>query len=184
MTCDAFGVLPPIARLTPEQAMYQIISGYTAKVAGTEVGIKEPVPTFSACFGEAFIPLHPYKYAELLAKKIKQYDTKVLLVNSGWSGGSYPKGARMSLKLTRKLIDGIHDGSLNEVKYEKSPIFDLEIPNECKGVDPQVLNPINTWSDKAEYMKVLKTLAQHFTKNFERYKKDCGADVINAGPKF
>lgn len=119
LTCDAYGVLPPVAKLTPEQAMYQFITGYTAKVAGTEMGIKEPVPSFSACFGEAFIPLHPYKYAKLLSEKIQQHHTNVWFVNTGWSGGAYPKGKRMSLKITRAIIDAIHSGELGRAQYKK-----------------------------------------------------------------
>ena len=129
LTCDAYGILPPVAKLTPDQAMYHFITGYTAKVAGTEVGIKEPVPSFSACFGEAFIPLHPYKYAELLAKKMQKYGTDVWLVNSGWSGGSYPEGARMDLKITRALIDAIHTGELTGTEMEKVIIIYIYIYN-------------------------------------------------------
>eukprot|EP00826_Nyctotherus_ovalis_P000049 TRINITY_DN0_c1241_g1_i4.p1 TRINITY_DN0_c1241_g1~~TRINITY_DN0_c1241_g1_i4.p1 ORF type:complete len:165 (+),score=53.61 TRINITY_DN0_c1241_g1_i4:30-524(+) len=164
--------------------MYQFITGYTAKVAGTEIGIKEPVPSFSACFGEAFIPLHPYKYAKLLSEKMQKHGTNVWFVNTGWSGGAYPKGKRMSLKITRAIIDAIHSQELNKVKYKKFDIFNLDIPTSCSGVDPKVLDPVNTWQSKDEYMRTLKKLAGMFNKNFERYASQSGKEVIEAGPKL
>jgi phosphoenolpyruvate carboxykinase (ATP) len=185
LTCDAYGVLPPVAKLTPEQAMYQFISGYTAKVAGTEVGIKEPVSTFSACFGEAFIPLHPYKYAALLADKMKKHNTNVWLVNSGWSAGAYPNGARMSLKLTRAILDAIHSGELEKIETQKMDLFGLQIPIRCPKVDPKVLVPINTWADKDLYQTFAKKLAQKFIDNFKRYEANCGPEVKElGGPKL
>lgn len=143
LTCDAYGVLPPVAKLTPEQSMYQFMSGYTAKVAGTEIGIKEPVPSFSACFGEAFIPLHPYKYAKLLAQKTQEHKTDVWLVNTGWSGGAYPKGKRMSLKITRAIIDAIHSGELNKAKY-KSVLFVTNL-YIARCVQPEIPDDVH-WS--------------------------------------
>jgi phosphoenolpyruvate carboxykinase (ATP) len=128
--------------------MYHFISGYTAKVAGTEMGIKDPVATFSACFGEAFLPLHPYLYAKMLAEKVKKHGSDVWLINSGWSGGKYGEGSRMSLKITRRIIDNIHSGELSKAEYETIPGFGLKIPKTCTGVDAKILNPINTWKDK------------------------------------
>ena len=151
LTCDANGVLPPVSKLTFDQAMYHFVSGYTAKVAGTEVGVTEPESTFSACFGEAFLPKHPYLYAKMLAEKVEKYDAHVWLVNTGWSGGSYGVGKRMSLKTTRSILDAIHDGTLEKVEYEVIPGFNLHVPTSCNGVDPQMLNPINTWKFKAVF---------------------------------
>jgi phosphoenolpyruvate carboxykinase (ATP) len=146
LTCDAYGVLPPVVKLTPEQAMYHFMSGYTAKVAGTEVGIKEPVPTFSACFGEAFIPFHPSLYAKMLADKMQKHNATAWLINTGWSGGKYGDGKRMDLKVTRKIIDAIHQGELDEVETSPMDVFGLHIPNDVPGVDPHILVPKNTWS--------------------------------------
>lgn len=159
LTCDANGVLPPVSRLTREQAMYHFISGYTAKVAGTEMGIVEPQSTFSACFGEAFLPKHPYLYAKMLAEKVAEHGSNVWLINTGWSGGKYGTGERMSLKITRKLIDNIHSGALEKMKYETVPGFNLAIPQFCPGVDKEILNPVNTWEDKEEFKKTASTLA-------------------------
>ena len=145
LTCDANGVLPPVAKLTPEQAMYHFISGYTAKVAGTEVGVKEPQATFSACFGEAFLPKHPYLYAKMLAEKVEKYNSHVWLVNTGWSGGKYGLGERMSLKVTRQILDNIHSGELEKAEYEVIPGFNLAVPKSATGVDPKILKPENTW---------------------------------------
>jgi len=185
LTCDAYGVMPPVAKLTPEQAMYQFISGYTAKVAGTEVGIKEPVATFSSCFGEAFIPLHPYRYAALLAEKIKKHNTDVWLVNSGWSGGAYPNGGRMSIKLTRSIIDAIHSGELKTIPTKQMDIFGLHIPERCPGVDSKLLFPVNTWSDKNAFDSTAKNLAGKFIENFKRYESNCGPEVKElGGPKL
>lgn len=184
LTCDAFGVFPPVCKLTPEQASYHYISGYTAKVAGTEVGIVDPQTTFSACFGEAFLPLHPAKYATLLAQKIEEHGSNVWLINTGWVGGKYGVGSRISLKNTRAIIDAIHDGSLAKEEYENFPTFDLALPKNVNNCDPSILNPRNAWKDKADYDQSLKKLAGLFVKNFENYKKDSSAAIINAGPKL
>jgi len=186
LTADAFGVLPPVSKLTKEQAMYYFLSGYTAKVAGTERGIDEPVATFSACFGEAFLPLHPTDYAKLLGEKIDKHNVNVYLVNTGWTGGSYGVGKRMSIKDTRACINGILNGSINDAEFETLPIFNLQIPKTLEGVaDNKVLNPRNTWEDKDEYDATLKKLAQMFIKNFDRYNdKGSEFDYSTAGPKL
>ena len=147
LTCDANGVLPPVAKLNKEQIMYHFISGYTAKVAGTEVGVTEPVPSFSACVGEAFLPLHPYTYAKLLAEMVEKHDAHVWLINTGWSGGKYGEGKRMSLKTTRRIIDALHQGELDKAEYDTMPGFNLKVPKKIDGVDPKILLPINTWKD-------------------------------------
>jgi len=183
LTCDAFGVLPPVSKLTPEQAMYHFISGYTAKVAGTEVGVTEPEATFSACFGSPFLVWHPTKYAELLAEKIRQHGSDVWLVNTGWSGGAYGTGARMSLKYTRAIIDAIHDGSLAKAKTETDPIFGLAVPTECANVPSEILIPRNTWSDKAAFDTTAAKLAGLFTENFKNYESNASEALKAAGPK-
>jgi len=186
LTADAFGVLPPVSKLTKEQAMYYFLSGYTAKVAGTERGITEPVATFSACFGEAFLPLHPTEYAKLLGQKIDEHDVNVYLVNTGWTGGPYGVGKRMSIKDTRACINGILNGSINDAEFETLPIFNLSIPKHLDGVaDDAVLNPRNTWEDKASYDESLAKLAGMFVANFERYN-DRGDefDFSSAGPQI
>ena len=184
LTADAFGVLPPVAKLTKEQAMYYFLSGYTAKVAGTERGITEPTATFSACFGEAFLPLHPTKYAKLLGEKIEAYDVDVYLVNTGWTGGSYGVGRRMSIKDTRACINAILDGSIKEAEFETMDIFNLQIPKSLKGVDSKILKPVNTWDSKQAYINTVEKLANMFVKNFERYQ-DSGDefDFSKAGPQ-
>lgn len=184
LTCDAYGVLPPVSKLDYNQAMYHYISGYTAKVAGTEVGVKEPQSTFSACFGEAFLPLHPTVYAELLAKKVQKHNTNVWLINTGWSGGKYGVGKRMDIAVTRRIVNAIHDGDLEKVKTTKMPVFGLNIPESCPGLESKILNPKDTWQNKGEYDTVLKTLAGNFQKNFEKYKDKATQDVINAGPRI
>jgi len=186
LTADAFGVLPPVSKLTKEQAMYYFLSGYTAKVAGTERGITEPVATFSACFGEAFLPLHPTEYAKLLGQKIDEHDVNVYLVNTGWTGGSYGVGKRMSIKDTRACINGILNGSINDAEFETLPTFNLSIPKHLDGVaDNAVLNPRNTWEDKEAYDATLAKLAEMFVANFDRYN-DRGSefDFSSAGPRF
>jgi phosphoenolpyruvate carboxykinase (ATP) len=185
LTADAFGVLPPVSKLTKEQAMYYFLSGYTAKVAGTERGITEPVATFSACFGEAFLPLHPTVYAKLLGEKIDKHNVNVYLVNTGWTGGPYGVGSRMSIKDTRACINAILDGSINESEFETLPIFNLNIPKTLNGVDASVLNPRNTWEDKDAYDAQLKKLAEMFIKNFHRYDDNGGEfDFASAGPQL
>jgi len=151
LTCDAAGVFPPVSKLNPEQAMYHFISGYTAKVAGTEMGVKEPQSTFSACFGEAFLPLHPNIYAQLLAEKVEKHQSNVWLVNTGWVGGKFGEGERISLVHTRAILDAIHDGSLLNEEYENMPIFNLQIPKNIKGVPKQILNPRDSWRNKKNY---------------------------------
>ncbi len=183
LTCDAFGVLPPVSKLTPEQAMYHFISGYTAKVAGTEMGVTEPEATFSACFGAAFMVWHPSKYAELLAEKMETHNSTAWLVNTGWSGGAYGTGSRMKLKYTRAIIDAIHDGSLLKVPVEVDPIFGLAVPTTCNGVPDELLVPRNTWADKAAYDETARKLAQLFNDNFEQFKEGSSDAIINAGPK-
>lgn len=183
LTADAFGVLPPVSKLTKEQAMYYFLSGYTAKVAGTERGVTEPQATFSACFGEAFLPLHPTVYAKLLGEKIDKHGSNVYLVNTGWSGGSYGKGKRMSIKDTRACIDAILDGSITSSEFETLEIFNLSIPKSLNGVDSKILNPINTWENKDLYKATLKKLATMFVDNFKKYIiENSEFDYSKAGP--
>lgn len=184
LTCDAYGVLPPISKLDVGHAMYQFISGYTAKVAGTEVGVTEPQLTFSACFGKVFLPLHPTKYAELLGKKLKaDKNINVWLVNTGWSGGPYGVGKRMSLPHTRALITAALNGELEKVKYEVHPVFGFNIPTTCPNVPVEILNPRNTWADKQAYDAKANHLAAAFVKNFEQYAKFANEEILAAAPK-
>lgn len=183
LTCDAFGVLPPISRLTNEQAMYHFMSGYTAKVAGTEMGITEPQTTFSAGFGAAFLPLHPAKYAELLGNKLNGTDIKVWLVNTGWSGGAHGVGSRMKLSYTRAMITAAMNGELDNVEFQTQPIFDLSIPTSCPNVPSEILNPKDTWADKAAFDKTANSLAEKFVKNFAIYEAETSEAIISAGPK-
>ncbi|MEO6884130.1 MAG: phosphoenolpyruvate carboxykinase (ATP) [Bacteroidia bacterium] len=183
LTADAFGVLPPISKLTEGQAMYHFISGYTAKVAGTEVGIKEPQLTFSACFGKVFLPLHPAKYAELLGKKMKENKVNVWLVNTGWSGGAYGVGSRIKLSYTRSIVTAALNGDLDKVKYETLPIFGLSVPVSCPNVPSEILNPRNTWKDKDAYDTKANSLAVSFVKNFEQYAGAANAEIMAAAPK-
>jgi phosphoenolpyruvate carboxykinase (ATP) len=183
LTADAFGVLPPIARLTPAQAMYHFISGYTAKLAGTEAGVTEPTATFSACFGAPFLPLHPTRYAKMLGENMKKHGTNVWLVNTGWSGGAYGVGKRMSIRHTRALITAALGGELAGVEYESDPVFGVAVPRSCPGVPSEVLTPRNTWKDKAAYDAKARQLAGLFVKNFEAYRSEASADVVAAAPK-
>ncbi len=183
LTCDAFGVLPPVSRLSPEQAMYHFISGYTAKVAGTEVGVTEPEATFSACFGAPFLVLHPARYAELLAEKMRTHKSHAWLVNTGWSGGAYGIGKRMSLKYTRAIIHAIHDGSLDKVSTVTDPVFGLEVPESCANVPDEILVPKNTWADKGAFEQTAAKLAGLFAGNFKKYASDASDAVKAAGPK-
>lgn len=183
LTADAFGVLPPISKLSKEQAMYHFISGYTAKVAGTEMGITEPTLTFSACFGKAFLPLHPARYAELLGKKLAAGNVNVWLVNTGWTGGSYGVGSRIKLSYTRALITAALNGSLDAVEYGNLPVFNLKHPKACPGVPSELLNPRETWADKAAYDTTAAKLASSFVKNFEQFASEAGADVLSAAPQ-
>jgi phosphoenolpyruvate carboxykinase (ATP) len=185
LTADAFGVLPPISKLTTEQAMYHFISGYTAKVAGTEMGITEPQTTFSACFGKAFLPLHPGKYAELLGKKLKANpDINVWLVNTGWTGGSYGVGSRIKLAYTRALITAALEGNLNGVEYGETPFFKLRFPKSCPGVPAEILEPRNTWKDKEAFSETASKLAGQFVKNFEQYASGVSKDILDAAPRL
>ena len=170
LTCDAFGVLPPIAKLTSEQAMYHFLSGYTAKVAGTEAGITEPQATFSTCFGAPFMALHPSVYAELLGEKINKHKATCWLVNTGWSGGAYGVGSRMKISYSRALINAAIDGTLDTISFEKEPFFGLNIPKSCPGVPTEVLYPRNVWADKAAYDTTAANLLKKFQSNFEQYK--------------
>ncbi|MFG0257461.1 MAG: phosphoenolpyruvate carboxykinase (ATP) [Phycisphaerales bacterium JB043] len=181
LTADAFGVLPPVARLSREQVMYYFINGYTSKLAGTEAGITEPVPNFSPCFGGPFLPRHPHVYADMLAQRVEQHNANVWLVNTGWSGGPYGTGERMSLSHTRAMIHAILDGSLASVEYETDPIFGLSIPKSCPGVPSDVLNPRTTWSDTDAYDAKARDLASRFRDNDTKF--DMSDDVRNAGPK-
>lgn len=184
LTCDAFGVLPPVSKLTPNQAMYHFISGYTAKVAGTEMGVTEPQATFSACFGAAFMVWHPSKYAELLAEKMERHGATAWLVNTGWTGGAYGVGSRIRLKYTRAIIDAIHDGALDNVEYVTDPRFGLAVPTSCPNVPSEILTPKNTWADGAAYDAQQDKLAELFTQNFAPYKEGSSEAIINAGPKM
>ncbi len=184
LTCDAYGILPPISRLDKGQAMYSFISGYTAKVAGTEVGVTEPQATFSACFGRAFLPLHPTRYAELLGKKLEAHpDVKVWLINTGWSGGPYGVGNRMKLSYTRAMITAAMNGELNQVDYVAHPVFGFEMPTRCPNVPTELLIPENTWSDKEEYARKANELGLLFVKNFEKYAAQANAEIMAAAPK-
>lgn len=183
LTCDAFGVLPPVSRLTPHQASYHFISGYTAKVAGTEMGVTEPQATFSACFGAAFMMWHPNKYAELLANKIDKHNAKAWLVNTGWTGGAYGVGSRIKLKYTRAIIDAIHNGDLDNVETVTDPEFGFEIPVTCPGVPSEILVPKNTWEDKEGYDSVKNKLVNLFQDNFKYFESSVNDVIISAGPK-
>ncbi|GKU94974.1 hypothetical protein SLEP1_g8395 [Rubroshorea leprosula] len=191
LACDAFGVLPPVSKLSLAQTMYHFISGYTALVAGTEDGIKEPQATFSACFGAAFIMMHPTKYAAMLAEKMQKHGATGWLVNTGWSGGRYGCGSRIKLAYTRKIIDAIHSGSLLKAKYKKTVVFGLEIPTGIEGVPSEILEPQNTWKDKKAYKDTLLKLAELFKNNFETFTNyKIGEDnklteeILAAGPNF
>jgi len=183
LTADAFGVMPPIARMNPQQAMYHFISGYTAKVAGTEAGIEEPQATFSACFGAPFMVLHPYRYAELLAEKIKKHNVNCWLVNTGWTGGPYGEGNRMPIKHTRALVNAALEGRLNDSTFEEDPVFGVQVPTSCEGVPSEILKPRNTWSDKGAYDKKAKHLAQLFVDNFRQFENEVPPELKEAGPK-
>ncbi|WP_276485167.1 phosphoenolpyruvate carboxykinase (ATP) [Paraflavitalea pollutisoli] len=182
LTCDATGVLPPISRLTPAQAMYQFISGYTAKVAGTEAGVTEPKATFSACFGAPFLPLHPGKYAAMLGEKMRKHNVKVWMINTGWSGGGYGTGSRMKLSYTRAMITAALEGKLDLVEYANHPVFGMAIPQSCPEVPAELLNPRNTWADQAAYDAAARNLAQQFIKNFEKYAAGVQPEIIEAAP--
>lgn len=183
LTYDAFGVIPPVSKLTPEQAMYHFISGYTAKVAGTEVGVTEPQATFSACFGAAFLVWPPSKYAEMLAEKMRTHGSKAWLVNTGLTGGAYGTGSRIDLKSTRAIINAIHEGKLDDINTQPDEVFGFEIPTECPGVSSDILIPRNTWDNPGDYDKQARKLGKLFKQNFEKYKAGSSDEIINAGPK-
>lgn len=183
LTCDAFGVLPPISKLTTGQAMYHFISGYTAKVAGTEMGITEPTTTFSACFGKAFLPLHPTKYAELLGDKLKKNKVNVWLVNTGWVGGSYGVGSRIKLSYTRSLITAALTGKFDSAEYGTTNFFGLKFPKTCPDVPTEILDPKNSWKDKSAYDDKAKNLAEQFNKNFGQYASAANKEILDAAPK-
>ncbi|GAB4820350.1 hypothetical protein N2152v2_007396 [Parachlorella kessleri] len=191
LCCDAFGVLPPVSRLTKEQAMYYFISGYTAKVAGTEMGVTEPEATFSACFGSAFLMWHPTKYASMLAEKMERHGSTAWLVNTGWTGGSYGTGYRFKLRHTRAIVDAIHSGELAKAQYDALPIFNLAVPKTVTNVPAEFLMPVNTWADKESYGKTLTHLAELFTKNFKKFEDGGGHvsaeeahSILAAGPRL
>lgn len=183
LTADAFGVLPPISRLTPEQAMYHFLSGYTAKVAGTEKGVKEPQATFSTCFGGPFMVHHPMVYARLLGEKIRKHQVLCWLVNTGWTGGPYGVGQRMKISYTRKMIDALLSGKLDGVECDPDPVFGVMVPNTCPGVPNEVLKPRQTWPDGAAYDEQAQKLAGMFISNFEQYQDAVPPEVLAAGPK-
>ncbi len=182
LTCDAFGILPPVSKLTPEQASYHFISGYTAKVAGTEMGVTEPEATFSACFGAAFMMWHPNKYAELLAEKMKQHGVTAWLINTGWTGGAYGVGSRIKLRYTRAMVDAIHNGDFDSVDFHRDPNFGFQIPAECPGVPEAVLTPKNTWDDQQAYQATKSKLIALFRENFRQFEAGVNAEILAAGP--
>ncbi|MCY7422686.1 MAG: phosphoenolpyruvate carboxykinase (ATP) [Chitinophagaceae bacterium] len=184
LTCDAAGVLPPISKLSPGQAMYQFISGYTAKVAGTEEGIKEPESTFSACFGAPFMPLHPGFYAELLGKKLKEHNVNVWLINTGWSGGSYGVGQRIKLKYTRAMIGAALQNQLDNIACEAHPVFGFMIPASCPNVPSEILQPKNTWADKKGYDEKARNLANLFITNFQKYSAGVSEEILKSSPQI
>ena len=171
-----------MAKLTVEQAMYHFISGYTAKVAGTEAGITEPQTTFSACFGMPFLPLHPTKYAELLGAKLKENKVNVWLINTGWSGGAYGVGERINLKYTRAMISAVLNGSLKNTSYQNHAVFGLAMPSQCEGVPSEILNPKNTWSNKQAYDETANSLAQKFLTNFESFHEFANDEILSGAP--
>lgn len=184
LTCDAFGVLPPISRLTTEQAMYHFISGYTARVAGTEKGVIETTPVFSACYGAPFMPLHPRRYAELLGERINKHGSKVWLINTGWTGGPYGVGDRINIPHTRAMVNAALDGKLDNVSLVKDPYFGLEIPETCPGVPTDILMPGNTWEDQSAYDKQAKQLAEMFHDNFREFINEVPGEIVEAGPVY
>lgn len=184
LTADSFGVLPPISKLSKEATMYYFITGFTAKIAGTERGVKEPIPTFSTCFGEPFLPMKAEVYAKMLGEKIEKYGTKVYLINTGWSGGAYGVGKRINLKYTRAMVNAILNGEMEKVEYRYDSIFNLYVPTNCSGVPLEILNPINTWADKNEYIIEAKKLAKKIQDNFKNKYPDIPKNIVEAGPKI
>jgi phosphoenolpyruvate carboxykinase (ATP) len=185
LTCDAQGVLPPIAKLTPEQTMYHFISGYTSKVGGTEVGLgEEPEITFSACFGAPFMVHHPAYYADLLARKMEHYGVDCWLLNTGWVGGAYGIGKRISIRHTRSLLTAALNNDLKNVKYYTDPVFGFQVPKTCPNVPDDVLYPSKAWADKKEYDQKYTQLAARFIDNFKKFAPDCPPDLESSGPKI
>ena len=182
LTADAFGVLPPIARLTPDQAMYHFLSGYTAKVAGTEIGVTEPEATFSTCFGAPFMPRHPSVYGNLLKKRIAEGGAQCWLVNTGWTGGKYGVGNRMPIKATRALLNAALDGSLGDAEFRKDPNFGFDVPVAVEGVDSAILDPRSTWADKDEYDRTAQKLVGLFIENFAEFEAHVDEGVRRAAP--
>jgi phosphoenolpyruvate carboxykinase (ATP) len=182
LTADAFGIMPPIAKLTPVQAMYHFISGYTAKLAGTERGVTEPKATFSACFGAPFMVHHPYTYAKLLDEKMKEHESNCWLVNTGWTGGPYGEGSRMKIAHTRAMIKAALSGELDNVEREIDPVFGLDVPKSCPGVPSEVLNQKGTWSDKEAFDTKARDLARMFIDNFKKFEDEAPPEVSKAGP--
>jgi phosphoenolpyruvate carboxykinase (ATP) len=182
LTCDAFGVLPPIARMSPAQAMYHFMSGYTAKVAGTEQGVVEPQATFSTCFGAPFMPLHPSVYAKLLGEKLARHKVRAWLVNTGWTGGPYGVGTRMKLQWTRAMLHAGLEGKLDGVSYRRDAIFGLEVPTECPGVPAEVLDPRATWKDPRAYDRKARELAERFRENFAQFESQVSSEIRTAAP--
>jgi phosphoenolpyruvate carboxykinase (ATP) len=183
LTCDASGVMPPIARLSVQQALYQFISGYTAKVGGTEIGLgEEPEITFSTCFGAPFMVHHPAFYADLLRRKIERHNVQAWLLNTGWVGGPYGVGKRISIKYTRSMLNAALSGGLNDVQFVRDPIFGFEVPTSCEGVPAEVLNPASSWPSREEYDQKYRQLAARFVDNFKKFAPDCPQDVVDAGP--
>jgi phosphoenolpyruvate carboxykinase (ATP) len=184
LTCDAYGVLPPISKLTKAQAMYQFISGYTAKVAGTEAGVTEPKSTFSACFGAPFMPLHPGYYAKMLGEKMEENNVNVWMINTGWSGGCYGVGKRMKLNYTRAMITAVLNEQLDNVDFDIHPVFGILMPKYCPKVPRELLNPRYTWADRMAYDTAAIKLAQEFIANFEKYKAGVSDEILSAAPKI
>ena len=183
LTADAFGVLPPIARLTPDQAMYHFLSGYTAKVAGTEIGVTEPEATFSTCFGAPFMPRHPSVYGNLLKKRIAEGEVDCWLVNTGWTGGKYGVGRRMPIKETRALLEAALDGSLKSAKFRKDPNFGFDVPVAVPGVDSSFLDPRGTWADPVDYDRTASKLVDLFVQNFAEFAPHVDEGVRQSGPR-
>ena len=184
LTADSFGVLPPISRLSQEAAMYHFVTGFTAKLAGTELGVKEPVPTFSTCFGEPFMPMDPSVYAEMLGERLKKHNTKVYLINTGWSGGAYGTGKRINLKYTRAMVTAVLNGYFDNAEYKHDEIFNLDIPQSCPDVPSEIMNPIDTWQDRDKYIVAAKKLANLFYNNFKEKYPNMPENITNAGPKY
>jgi phosphoenolpyruvate carboxykinase (ATP) len=183
LTCDAFGVLPPIAKLDPAQAMYHFLSGYTAKVAGTEKGVTEPQATFSTCFGAPFMPLHPTVYGNLLRDLVARHHVDCWLVNTGWTGGRVGVGRRMPIRVTRRLLHAVLDGSLQGAKFRTDPYFGLAVPTDVAGVEPHILEPFKTWRNKAEFGEMANKLVEMFRQNFTKFEAQADDSVRHAGPQ-